>query len=141
MWMTLLDGRHVSSDVAVLDGRPVWWRHATGSPARRARSTTGPCTPMPTRRSSACGAWIETHLAGYSGMINLETIGGRIIEVHLRFADQWPDLYGAGWVEALVRLYQHDRWDYPDADRATATASCCSAARAALSPSAASAGR
>ena len=27
-------------------------------------------------------------------MINLETIGGRIIEVHLRFADQWPDLYG-----------------------------------------------
>ena len=32
--------------------------------------------------------------AGYSGMVNLETIGARIIEVHLRFADQWPDLYG-----------------------------------------------
>jgi hypothetical protein len=30
-------------------------------------------------------------------MVNLETIGGRIIEVHLRFADQWPDLYGARW--------------------------------------------
>ena len=50
-------------------------------------------------------------------MINLETIGGRIIEVHLRFADQWPDLYGKGWVEALVRLYEHRRWDYPDTDR------------------------
>ena len=50
-------------------------------------------------------------------MLNLETIGGRIIEAHLRFADQWPDLYGKGWVEALVRLYQHERWDYPDTDR------------------------
>ena len=50
-------------------------------------------------------------------MINLETIGGRIIEVHLRFADQWPDLYGTGWVEALVRLYRDGGWDYPDADR------------------------
>ena len=59
----------------------------------------------------------QQHLAGYTGMINLETIGGRIIEVHLRFADQWPDLYGKGWVEALVRLYRAQRWDYPDADR------------------------
>ena len=32
MWMTLLEGRHVSSDVAVLDGKPMWWRHATGHP-------------------------------------------------------------------------------------------------------------
>src|SRR5260370_6118325 len=32
MWMTLLDGRHVSSDVAVVDGEPRWWRHATGEP-------------------------------------------------------------------------------------------------------------
>jgi len=62
-------------------------------------------------------AWIAQHLGGYTGMLNLETIGGRIIEVHLRFADQWPDLYGRGWVEALVRLYQHNRWDYPDAHR------------------------
>ena len=34
--------------------------------------------------------------AGYTGMVNFETIGGRIIEAHLRFADQWPDLYGGG---------------------------------------------
>ena len=29
-WMTLLEGRHVSSDVALVDGVPKWWRHATG---------------------------------------------------------------------------------------------------------------
>src|SRR2546430_17431494 len=32
MLMTLLDGRDVSADVAVVDGEPRWWRHATGEP-------------------------------------------------------------------------------------------------------------
>ena len=118
MWMTLLDGRHVSSDVAVLNGEPRWWRHATGHP--------GPAGTFDhwvlhaehdAKIEQRCGEWIAQHLVGYTGMLNLETIGERIIEVHLRFADQWPDLYGKGWVEALVQLYQHGRWDYPDADR------------------------
>jgi hypothetical protein len=32
--------------------------------------------------------FVETHLAGYTGMLNVETIGGSIIEVHLRFSPQ-----------------------------------------------------
>ncbi len=118
MWMPLLEGRHVSSDVAVLDGKPQWWRHTTGEPG--AEGTFDYWTVHAAHDNAIeqhCGAWIEKHFAGYSGMINLETIGGRIIEAHLRFADQWPDLYGAGWVEALVRLYADARWDYPDDDR------------------------
>ena len=84
MWMTLLTGRHVSSDVAVLDGRPVWWRHTTGEPG--AEGTFDYWTVHAEHDSAIeqhCGAWIEKHFAGYSGMINLETIGGRIIEAHL----------------------------------------------------------
>ena len=27
MWMPLLGGEHVSTDAAVIDGEPVWWRH------------------------------------------------------------------------------------------------------------------
>ena len=50
-------------------------------------------------------------------MLNLETIGATIIEAHLRFADQWPDLYGDGWVEALVRLYRDHAWDFADEHR------------------------
>ncbi len=56
-------------------------------------------------------------LAGYSGMLNLETIGETIIEAHLRFADQWPDLYGPGWVDAVVGLYENGDWDFADDDR------------------------
>ena len=29
-WMTLLEGEHVSTDIAVVDGEPCWWRHSTG---------------------------------------------------------------------------------------------------------------
>jgi hypothetical protein len=118
MWMTLLEGRHVSSDVAVLNGAAQWWRHATGHPGPEGTFDHWVLhAAHDPEIEQNCGAWIAQRLAGYTGMINLETIGGRIIEVHLRFADQWPDLYGKGWVEALVRLYQHERWDYPDPDR------------------------
>jgi hypothetical protein len=67
---------------------------------------------------SWCGDWAATHLRGYTGMANFETIGGRIIEAHLRFADQWPDLYGPGWVSAVIRLYATGAWDYLDIARA-----------------------
>jgi hypothetical protein len=33
-----------------------------------------------------------------------------MIEVHLRVADQWPDLYEPGWLEAVVGLYRDGSW-------------------------------
>ena len=58
--------------------------------------------------------------AGLPRYGDFETIGARIIEVHLRFADQWPDLYGGrAWVEALVRLYAEGRWEFDDGGRRT----------------------
>jgi hypothetical protein len=117
-WMTLLDGRHVSSDLAVLDGVPRWWRHVTGKPAGEGTFDYWTIHAEPEADiEQRCGAWVRRHLAGYTGMLNLETIGDTIIEVHLRFADQWPDLYGAGWVEAVARLYESGVWNFADADR------------------------
>jgi hypothetical protein len=117
-WMTLLDGRHVSSDIAVVDGEPHWWRHVTGKPAGEGTFDYWTVDAEPDAAIEAnCGEWVRARLAGYTGMLNLETIGGRIIEVHLRFADQWPDLYGAGWIDAVVRLYEEGVWDFADADR------------------------
>jgi hypothetical protein len=42
--------------------------------------------------------------------VNIETIGGQIIECHLRLADQWIDLNGAGWLAAVVKLYATGTW-------------------------------
>jgi hypothetical protein len=118
MWMTLLQGRHVSSDVAVVGGAPRWWRHVTGVPSGEGTFDTWTLHAAPDAAiENYCGGWIRAHMRGYTGMLNIETICGRIIEVHLRFTDQWPDLYGAGWVEAMVRLYSEGRWEFVDADR------------------------
>lgn len=117
-WMTLLSGRHVSSDVAVVDGEARWWRHVTGKPAGEGAFDYWivHAEPLPAIETY-CGDWVRRNLAGYTGMLNLETIGERIIEAHLRFADQWPDLYGPGWVDAVVGLYERHDWDFPDDDR------------------------
>jgi hypothetical protein len=117
-WMTLLEGRHVSSDIAIVDGKPRWWRHVTGKPAGEGTFDYWLVHAEPDPGLEAyCGAWIEKYLPGYTGMLNLETIGQKVIEAHLRFADQWPDLYGPGWVDALVGLYDRHQWEFEDDDR------------------------
>jgi hypothetical protein len=118
MWMPLLEGDHVSTDCAVGDGRILWCRHATGVPAAGGmfHHWTIHAENDP-ELQERLASWVLRHMGGYPGMMNFETIGGTIIEVHLRFADQWCDLYGDGWVEALVRLYAEQRWDFADAGR------------------------
>ncbi|EAR20971.1 hypothetical protein [Nitrococcus mobilis] len=118
MWMPLLSGEHVSTDVAVVDGEPQWWRHTVGKSLDA--GVFDYWTVLAEHRpelEAYCGQWLRHNLKGYSGFLNLETIGGRIIEAHLRFADQWPDLYGPGWLEAVVELYVHGRWQYADTAR------------------------
>lgn len=111
MWMPLLEGAHISSDVALVDGMPRWWGHASGKAGEEGTFDYWEVHAGAQPEIEAyAGDWCRRHLGGYTGMANLETIGGHIIEVHLRFADQWPDLYGRGWVEALVGLYARGDW-------------------------------
>ena len=143
-WCTLLTGaarqhrrRHRRT------ARRVWWRHATGATAPGGTFDYWHihAEAMPDIEDW-CGAWARKHLAGYTGMVNFETIGSRIIEAHLRFADQWPDLYGPGWVEALVRLYADGEWSFDDANRSDGySVVLFGAARTGLSPSAAASAR
>ena len=117
-WMPLLQGEHVSSDVVVVKGEPRWWRHAIGKPLNEGMFDYWTVLGASNYDvESYCGEWLHRCLSGYTGMVNFETIGGKIIEVHLRFADQWPDLYGTGWVEALIRLYAEGVWQFDDSNR------------------------
>jgi len=117
-WMTLLEGEHVSSDIAVVKGQARWWRHCRGVPA--AEGTFDYWTIEAADRpglEAYLGEWVARYLETYTGMLNFETIGGRIIDAHLRFSDQWPDLYGRGWLDAVVGLYARGAWSHVDADR------------------------
>jgi hypothetical protein len=118
-WMQLLAGEHLRTDFAVVAGEIAWCRHASG-----VRGSEGSFDywvveegPRP-RLERFCAVWIRTHLAGYTGMVNMETIGARISAARLRFSGQWPDLYGRKWLAAVVRLHQYGTWDLIETERA-----------------------
>lgn len=118
MWMRLLTGEHISSDAAVIDGNVHGIRHAKGLPlpdglfnywiieAKRRPAL-----------ESYLSTWSDAHLPRYTGMVNLESISGRIIEVHLRDTDRWPDLCGTHWLDAVVELYSKSSWRVDSAPR------------------------
>ncbi len=114
LWMPLFTGRHVSTDVALERGVPRWWRHTEGEPGQlqgtfdywTVRAAADPVL------EGYLGAWVGNHLTGFTGIVNLETIGGRILECHLRMAEQWLDLNGPGWLAAVVRLYDEGVWQF-----------------------------
>ena len=118
MWMERLEGPHVSTDCAVVNGKVAWQRQTTG-----AVWTGGTfkhwCLELKDDAGLArrLSEWIAQELPHYTGMINIETIGGKIIEAQLRFADQWCDLYGGGWLDAVVGLYARGQWIFDDSER------------------------
>ena len=118
MWMTLLDGEHVSSDIAVIKGKVHWVRNCVGlaGPAGTFDYWIVEAHRRPALENY-CVNWIESRLNDYTGMLNIETIGGKIIEMHLRFSDQWPDLYGLGWLDAMVGVYSRGRWEFAEKAR------------------------
>ena len=93
------------------DGEVRWIRHAEGIPSSegmfRYWTIHGMEDPV---LGQYLADWIARELPRYTGMINIETIGGRIIEAQIRFADQWCDLYGRDWFKAVVALYGEGRW-------------------------------
>jgi hypothetical protein len=115
IWTAFFEGPHISTDCAVVKGEVKWIRHATGE-----IWTDGMFkhwvieSAQNIELERYISTWVSQNLHGYTGMLNLETIGGKIIEAHLRFADQWCDLYGEGWVGAVVELYQSGNWQFKD---------------------------
>jgi hypothetical protein len=111
MWMPLLQGDHISTDCAIVNGEVRWVRHALGLPAQHGMFRHWVIkTDQDIELTHFLSSWTRKHMGGYTGMMNFETIGGGIIEAHLRFADQWCDLYGRPWFDALVRLYAEGVW-------------------------------
>lgn len=118
-WMCFLTGEHLSSDLAVVDGGVVWCRHTHGVSSGAGSFDHWVIEERPRPRLERfCRDWIRRNLPGHTGVVNIRTIGGAIISVHLRAGDQWPDLYGRKWLDALVALYLGGTWELVDNDRA-----------------------
>ena len=107
LWMPLFTGAHVSTDVAMENGQPRWWRHTTGkhAPAEGTFDYWTVHAGSDPALEAYLGDWLRKYLQGFTGIVNIETIGGRMLECHLRMAEQWLDLNGPGWLTAVVKLY------------------------------------
>ena len=118
MWMPLLQGPHVSTDLALARGEIVWCRHTTGVASAEGMFDywTVHAEPKPAL-DAYFGEWVGRNLCGFTGIVNIETIGGRIIECHLRMSEQWLDLNGKGWLAAVVELYTNGLWRFGEAPR------------------------
>ena len=117
-WMRRLTGRHLSTDVALVGGVPRWWRHTVGNrlPGGTFNDWVVLARHLP-RLEARWDRWLREYLDGYTGIVNLESIGGVIIECHLRMSEQWVDLNGPGWLESVVDLYARRRWRFDDRRR------------------------
>lgn len=114
MWESFLEGEHISTDMAVEAGKMVWFCHCKGYPLNE--GTFDYWEVEAAERSeltSLLASFVEENFQGYTGMANFETIGGKIIEMHLRLTDQWPDLYGSWFLQAVADLYSTGRWPHP----------------------------
>mgnify|MGYP005839509467 CR=1 FL=1 len=106
MWCEILEGEHISTDVAVKNGEIIWYAHTIGHTLEG--GTFDYWEIIGTEKPSLetyLNKFVYENFQTYTGMMNFETIGNKIIEMHLRFADQWPDLYGEHFVANLVKLY------------------------------------
>lgn len=104
-WCELLTGPHTSTDCLVRAGEPIWFAHTLAADEKDHQRPLywqiGAELPW---LEPAMAAWIAEHLAGYTGLCNLEMIGGRVIEAHLRGSNGFFDFYGPAFVPAWVAL-------------------------------------
>jgi hypothetical protein len=113
-WCERLLGAHTSSDCLVQDGEPRWFAHTRGSNqkdgSRPIYWEVGVNLPD---IEAWVGAWVRRNLLGYSGICNIELIGGRPIEAHLRGSNGFFDLYGPAFLPAWVALADGDDFSPP----------------------------
>jgi hypothetical protein len=113
-WCEQLSGAQTSTDCLVSNGEPVWIAHTAASAEK---SSERPLywrvgAPLPDVDPIVV-AWVRGNLAGYTGLCNIELIGGRPIEAHLRGSNGFFDLYGNDFVPAWAALVDGESFTPP----------------------------
>lgn len=115
-WCERLTGTHTSSDCLVRDGIAVWFAHTRASDQKDAERPIywhiGGHLP---EHEDWLRRWVAEHLPGYTGLCNVELIGGRPIEAHLRGSNGFFDFYGPEFIPAWVALADGKPFTLPPA--------------------------
>lgn len=113
-WCERLQGAHTSSDALVHEGRAIWFAHTRGAAQKDAeRSIYWEIGVDAPELQAWLEGWIAEHLQGYTGLCNIEMIGARPIEVHLRGSNGFFDFYGPDFLPAWVALMDGELCEIP----------------------------
>ncbi len=113
-WCQNLEGAHTSTDCLVEDGEVRWFAHTRGSDEKdAARPIYWEIGVDLSEREPWIAEWVHRNLAGYSGICNIELIGGQPIEAHLRGSNGFFDFYGPDFIPAWVALCDGEPWTPP----------------------------
>jgi hypothetical protein len=113
-WSERLSGSHSSSDCLVQEGEPRWFAHTRGSDKKDAsRPLYWEIGAELPDAEAWISAWVRRNLPGYTGICNIELIGGKPIEAHLRGSNGFFDLYGSEFIPAWVALVDGEAFTPP----------------------------
>jgi len=116
-WVEFFEGDHLQHDLAIYNGEIVWSNTFLGLKFFLGDKYTGAFDYwerqyMTEEMSSVLQDWVTKHMPDYSGVINCETIGCNIIEVHLRFGNVL-DLQDVNIMDSFIKLYTGKKWALP----------------------------
>lgn len=108
-WCEVFRGDHLSFDLVLQQGEVVFDHTFSGRPIGDGMFDQWVTVEPPPDVLKTVVSWAQDALPEYTGAVNVETIGGRIIEAHLRMGD--IDRCGSlEWMQALVDLYAGKEW-------------------------------
>ena len=112
MWMPLLADQQYSTDFVLEDGKVKWYYTLEPHFEAQNRPFVWEYARMPEKWLTTIIKWIESHLHGFVGIINIENKGEIVFDFHSRLSPQFVDLYGKGWIESVIELYEKGNWNW-----------------------------
>ncbi|MDO8511370.1 MAG: hypothetical protein Q7S55_04340 [Nanoarchaeota archaeon] len=112
-WMEHLEGEHLSHDFVLRQGEPVFYScfrgHSVGKGVFDSWESLNPENNVKTYVQN----WLEKYLGDYTGCVNVETLGSKIIECHLRSGDL--DKFGNfDLMQNITNIYAGKTWNFKD---------------------------
>lgn len=115
LWMDIFEGKQLSIDIVVHGGEIQWMYSMTPERDEKGSFVNWKTEMTPMEVVDVLREFVKLHLSDYTGPFCFETIGDKVIEAVPRFAAQWVDLYGTGWLDSLAGLFKAPyEWVMPD---------------------------
>ena len=112
-WMKWLKGTHLSYDIVVKDGNPVWIETFQGHKLRDGMFDYWETisSEVSSKQINKIVDWTISHLPEYTGCLCCETINDQMIEAHLRMGDI-DRFMNLDLMQNIVNIYKGKEWQY-----------------------------